>query len=55
MRDRFVLALAIMRVRLGGVFTSDIAIIGRKRMNRRNSEVKIPIVPMYVQISTQVG
>jgi hypothetical protein len=23
-------------------------------MNRRKSEVKIPIVPIYVQISTQV-
>src|SRR5437868_9196379 len=37
------------------VFTSDMAIIGRNRMNSRKSEVKIPIVPMYVQMSTHVG
>src|SRR5207249_11133187 len=37
------------------VFTSDMAIIGRNRMKIRNREVKIPIVPMYVQMSTQVG
>src|SRR5439155_19428832 len=37
------------------VFTSDIAIIGRNRTKSRKSEVKIPSVPMYVQMSTQVG
>src|SRR5205823_14379403 len=37
------------------IFTSLIAIIGRKRMKRRKSERKIPWVPIKVQMSTQVG
>src|SRR5438552_1709257 len=37
------------------VFISDIAIIGRNRTKSRKSEVKIPSVPMYVQMSTHVG
>ena len=37
------------------IFTSLIAIMGRKRMKRRKSEVKIPSVPMKVQMSTQVA
>src|SRR5205823_1926637 len=37
------------------IFTSLIAIIGRKRMKRTKRERKIPWVPIKVQISTQVG
>ena len=37
------------------LFTSDIAIIGRKRMKSRKSVRKMPKVPTNVQISTQVG
>src|ERR1700704_4882608 len=37
------------------IFISLIAIIGRKRTKRRKSEVKMPRVPMNVQMSTQVA
>src|SRR5471030_2271883 len=36
-------------------FTSDIAIIGRKRQNNRKSERKSPKLPVKVMMSTQVG
>src|SRR6516164_1818092 len=37
------------------LFTSDIATIGRNRMNSRNSVIKMPWEPMKVNTSTQVG